>query len=264
VYNSFRQFCERLLRIPHDPEPPPGDEAATQIFRAAPNFYKYLLFLWALKSAGVLLIVCVPVGVPLVAGAVALSSQGKHSGWLLLLIPAFVLMLGVIARLFALAVLRLDFEKRWYVITDRSLRIREGVILVSEMTVNFANVQNLSVSQGPIQRALGIADLQVETAGGGGAARDQHAAARNLHTAMFRGIANAQEIRELIQERLKHLKDAGLGDPEEANANVAVPTAQRRDIVGGRQFEAALGQVLAEATALRHAIEGSHPHSLSH
>ena len=103
VYNSFRQFCERLLRIPHDPEPPPGDEAATQIFRAAPNFYKYLLFLWALKSAGVLLIVCVPVGVPLVAAAVALSSQGKHSGWLLLLIPAFVLMLGVIARLFALA-----------------------------------------------------------------------------------------------------------------------------------------------------------------
>jgi uncharacterized membrane protein YdbT with pleckstrin-like domain len=251
VYNSFRQFCERLLRIPHEPAPPPGDEAATRIFHAAPNFYKYLLLLWGLKTAAVLLIICVSLGFPVVAGAVALVSQGKPAGWLLLLIPALVLAVGVIARLFALAILRLDFEKRWYVITDRSLRIREGVMSVSEMTVNFANVQNLSVSQGPIQRALGIADLQVETAGGGGATRGQHAT-RNLHTAIFRGIANAQEIRELIQERLKGLKDAGLGDPEDAHAAAPVP---RAEIVAGPQFETALRQVLAEATALRRAVE---------
>lgn len=252
MYGSFRQFCERLLRIPHDPAPPPGDEAATRIFHAAPNFYKYLLLLWALKTAVVLLIVLVPFGAPLIAGAVALVSRGKPAGWLLLLIPAFVLAVGVITRLFALAVLRLDFEKRWYVITDRSLRIREGVMSVSEMTVNFANVQNLSVSQGPIQRALGIADLQVETAGGGGAARGEHAV-RNLHTAIFRGIANAQEIRELIQERLKGLKDAGLGDPEDAHAVAPVPAT--RTVVAGPQFETALRQVLAEATAMRRALE---------
>src|SRR5436305_7895664 len=86
VYSSFRQLCERLLRIPHDPLPPPGDEAATRIFNAAPNFYKYLLFLWGLKTAFVLFIICVPVGVPLVVAAVALSSRGKPAGWLLLLI----------------------------------------------------------------------------------------------------------------------------------------------------------------------------------
>ena len=251
MYNSFRQFCEHLLRIPHDPAPPPGDESATRIFHAAPNFYKYLLLLWTLKTAAVLLIICVSLGFPVVAGAVALVSQGKPAGWLLLLIPALVLAVGTIARLFALAILRLDFEKRWYVITDRSLRIREGVMSVSEMTVNFANVQNLSVSQGPIQRALGIADLQVETAGGGGAARGKHAV-RNLHTAIFRGIANAQEIRELIQERLKGLKGAGLGDPEDAHAAAPAPHAE---IVAGPQFEMALRQVLAEATALRRAVE---------
>ena len=251
MYNSFRQFCERLLRIPHDPAPPPGDEAATRIFHAAPNFYKYLLLLWGLKTAGVLLVTCVPLGVPLVVAAVTLSSQGKPAGWLLLLIPALVLAVGIVARVFALAVLRLDFEKRWYVITDRSLRIREGVMSVSEMTVNFANVQNLSVSQGPIQRVLGIADLQVETAGGGGAARNEHAT-RNLHTAIFRGIANAQEIRELIQERLKGVKDAGLGDPEDAQRDTLGLRAQ---IVAGPGFETALREVLAEATALRRALE---------
>jgi uncharacterized membrane protein YdbT with pleckstrin-like domain len=251
VYNSFRQFCERLLRIPREPEPPPGDEAAARIFHAAPNFYKYLLLLWGLKTAVALFIILVALGVPLFAGAVTLASQGKPAGWLLL-IPVVVLALGIVGRLFALAILRLDFEKRWYVITDRSLRIREGVVSVSEMTVNFANVQNLSVSQGPIQRALGIADLQVETAGGGGGARNEQAA-RNMHTAIFRGIANAQEIRELIQERLKGLKDAGLGDPEDAHSAEA---PQRMGVVAGDQFEMGLRQVLAEATALRRAIEG--------
>jgi membrane protein YdbS with pleckstrin-like domain len=252
VYNSFRQLCERLLRIPHDPAPPPGDEAATRIFNAAPNFYKYLLFLWGLKTAGVLFIICVPVGVPLGVAAVALSSQGKPAGWLLLIIPALVLAVGIAARLVALAILRLEFEKRWYVITDRSLRIREGVVAVSEMTVNFANVQNLSVSQGPIQRALGIADLQVETAGGGGAVRRDEHVIRNLHTAVFRGIANAQEIRDLIQERLKGLRDAGLGDPEDVRAAAPAPRGQ---LVAGPQSENALRQVLAEATALRRALE---------
>jgi len=200
MYKSFRAICERLLRIPHDPTPPPGDEAATRIFRAAPNSYKYLLFIWSLKTVGTVLTICLPLSVPPIIGAVTLSSKGKPWGWLLLVIPAFVLVLVIILRLFALAILRLDFEKRWYLITDRSLRIREGVVSVSEMTVNFVNVQNLSISQGPIQRILGIADLQVETAGGGSSAREQHAV-QNLHVAKFRGIDNAQEVRELIQAR---------------------------------------------------------------
>jgi len=242
------------LRIPHDPTPPPGHETATRIFNAAPNFYKYLLLLWVLKTAVVLLLVFGPFGVPLLVGGVALGSQGNPLGWLLLLIFIFILAVGIAGRLFALAVLRLDFEKRWYVVTDRSLRIREGVVSVSEMTVNFVNVQNLSISQGPIQRVLGIADLRVETAGGGGAAGHEHAGP-NLHTAIFRGIANAQEIRELIQERLKGLKDAGIGDPEDVHT---AGVAQRTEIMTAPQFEVVLSQILTEATALRGAIERRH------
>jgi hypothetical protein len=53
MFKAFREWCERVLRIPDDPEPPPGDEARTQRFRAAPNYYKYLLGLWAVKTAAV-------------------------------------------------------------------------------------------------------------------------------------------------------------------------------------------------------------------
>ena len=43
MFKAFRTWCEEILRIPGDPEPPPGDEARTQRFRAAPNYYRYLL-----------------------------------------------------------------------------------------------------------------------------------------------------------------------------------------------------------------------------
>jgi uncharacterized membrane protein YdbT with pleckstrin-like domain len=141
-----------------------------------------------------------------------------------------------------LAVLRLNFEKRWYIVTDRSLRIREGVATVREMTVNFANIQNISISQGPLQRILGIGDLRVDTAGGGGGGHGKQAS-QNLHTAWFRGIDNANDVRELIQQRLRVLKDSGLGDHEELNA--PAPKASFPALL------AALHDVHTEAAALR-------------
>jgi len=147
---------------------------------------------------------------------------------------------------FALAIVRLDYEKRWYVVTDRSLRVREGVVIVREMTITFANVQNLSVSQGPIQRALGLADLVVETAGGG-AAHGKHQPGLNLHTASFRGIENAPEVKDLIQRRLRALKNSGLGDHEEMHPQTNIDP-QRSNVLE------ALRAVHDEAVHLRLAL----------
>src|SRR5205814_3372587 len=128
------------------------------------------------------------------ATSLFLSKHVDFEGLLLLSIEGVALLFHLIGSFFFLAVVRLDYEKRWYLVTDRSLRIREGVVNVREMTVNFANIQNISISQGPLQRLLRIADLRVDTAGGGGGrAANTHHAAQNLHTAWFRGIDNAGE-----------------------------------------------------------------------
>jgi hypothetical protein len=102
------------------------------------------------------------------------------------------------------------------------------------------------VSQGPIQRALGIADLKVETAGGGsgGGQHPQHPSF-NLHTAYFRGIDNAEEVKQLIAARMRGQRDAGLGDQDDAPSPPAGPPAATD----------ALEAVLAEARALRLAVE---------
>jgi len=246
MYNSFRKFCERLLRIPHDPAPPPGDHVSTRIFLAAPNYYKYLLCLLGIRAAAGFLIVIVAIVIPFSVMAFTFTKQGKAWAALLWLIPVVIMALNILSSVFLLAVLRLNFEKRWYVVTDRSLRIREGVTTVREMTVNFANIQNISISQGPLQRMLQIADLRVDTAGGGSHQGKERS--ENLHTAWFRGIDNANEVRELIQQRLRRLKDSGLGDLEE-NA----PSAK---FEFSEAMLAAMREVRTEAAALRQAVAG--------
>lgn len=240
MYSVFRQTCERLLRIPHDPTPPPGDEASARVFRAAPAYFKYRLVLWGIGSVFALLFGVVFLGGP----NVALSMERQVPTAVKVLVgsgSALVFLLILTHTVFSLAVLRLDYEKRWYVVTDRSLRVREGVVKVREMTVTFANIQNVAVLQGPIQRALGLADLQVETAGGGSAHANQKQLGPNLHVAWFRGIDNAEEVKVLIQDRLRKLKDAGLGDREDHPAPAAPAPA----------FLDALRAVHAEAAALR-------------
>ena len=65
-----------------------------------------------------------------------------------------------------------------------------------------------------------------------------------LHLATcFRGIDNAAEVKELIQQRLRALKDSGLGDHEERHAATASESSPN--------FLEALRAVHVEARALR-------------
>ncbi|SDS39835.1 PH domain-containing protein [Opitutus sp. GAS368] len=155
------------------------------------------------------------------------------------------------------AIRRLDFEMRWYMVTDRSLRIRTGVARVQEITMSFANLQQVEVSQGPLQRVLGLADLKVQSAGGGDVAPGRQRHEDSLHIGYFHGVDNAHEIRDLIQERLRRFRDSGLGDPEEmqraalAAVHVApVETASSTDA----DVLAAARELAAEARALRVAL----------
>ncbi len=146
------------------------------------------------------------------------------------------------------AIVRLEFEQHWYIVTDRSLRIRTGILRLQESTMSFANIQQVEIRQGPLQRFLGLADVCVRSAGGGDTAAGPkgHGEETSLHLGVFEGVANAVEIRDLILERLRKFREAGLGDPEDAHA--APPPAP-----GGRTVTEAMGELLSEARALRRA-----------
>ena len=185
-----------------------------KVFRAAPNFYKLKLLLWALRQASGL----IGIVVFLVFWN---TSVGKKAPTGVNLAVDIMEMAGVamffIQLPFTYMLVRLDYELRWYIVTDRSLRIRAGVWNVRESTLTFANIQQITVRQGPLQRLLGIYDLEVTTAGGGGSGGHggQHGQGESMHSGYFHGIDNAPEVRGMMLERLRHLRDSGLGDPDE-------------------------------------------------
>jgi membrane protein YdbS with pleckstrin-like domain len=223
---NLRRALLDLLRVPHEPTAPEGDEHV-QIFRAAPNFFWYRVLKWFIKNAFGLAGLWMAVGFASVTVPRILPGQ-ITLGWITLSQDTMLLLfrlveLGAIAGFITQAVgtfllIRLDFEQRWYIVSDRSLRIREGLVRMSEQTVTFANVQNVSIRQGPIQRLLGIADLQVRTAGGKGSDNELEPGKTDLHVAHFRGIANPELVRNTMRERLRRHRDAGLGDPDDAPA----------------------------------------------
>lgn len=246
VANAF----SRLLRLPPPPSPPPGDEASALVFRASRKFLSYRTAAWGV-IAGLQLLPLV--GLPLILWNVSSGEAGKDT--ILRALALTILGFGVFLLVVSYALLRIDYAWRWYVVTDRSLRVREGIWRVREMTVTFANIQNLSIEQGPLQRLFGISDLRVDTAGGGGSAA--HAAAGhgklgpNLHSACLRGLDNPDTVRGAIQQRLRGRIDAGLGDPEDAAAAETLdPHEWSPDLIW------AASEMLTEAKALAAAASG--------
>ncbi len=203
LYEACRGVVLRVLKTPLEPpEPPAGSHASVQVFRASPRFLTYrMLGFWIAISV-------------------------LWIAWWVLLIAAFAerepapLVIAVLGAPLLLAVqfvgyfaTRIDYELRTYIVTDRSLRVREGAIVVKEMTVTHANVQNLHVVQGPLQRAFGISSLKVDTAGGGAGQKGQH---ETGHSIQMAGIENAHEVRDLVLGYLqRHGRTAGLGDPDD-------------------------------------------------
>jgi membrane protein YdbS with pleckstrin-like domain len=243
----LQSWLFRLLRVPAEPAPL-HDSGDLRAFRASPNLYRYNLAKWGLTQGGAL--VGLLVGLVLLRTVPGLANvTWGLSVPVFRVLEAFMWITFLVQLPVTYAMIRLDYELRWYLVSDRSLRIHQGLTTVREQTVTFANIQHMTVRQGPLQRLLGIADLEVRTAGGGASQAGQpQLSSGSLHTAYFRGVDNADEIRDLIRERVLLHRDAGLGDPDDAGELVP-PGAMRRD--GNTSLLDAAAELLAEVRALR-------------
>jgi uncharacterized membrane protein YdbT with pleckstrin-like domain len=248
MIDLIRASFLKLLRVPPEPMPPAGAPESIRIFRAARNFYYLKLIRWSVGQSatffGVLFVFALGFVINLGPATVPLR-----------IVKAIVLGIFLIQLPVSYLMIRFDYEMRWYIVTDRSLRIRHGLLNVREMTMTFANIQQISINQGPLQRLLGIADLQVRTAGGGSGESGGHyggghgGTSHSMHVGYFRGVQNAAEIRDLILERLRRWRDTGLGDPDEAVAEESAVAAHNLPL--GPKLLEATRFVLAEAQALR-------------
>jgi membrane protein YdbS with pleckstrin-like domain len=233
IYGGVWGILARLFLVPEEPPQLPSLHGEPiRSFRPAPNFLKYLL-LPALIGDVVISLVLIGAGVAI---SVAVPNLG---------IPLLAVLVIGLAFSFAVVVLSvyLRYDTTWYVLSDRSLRLRRGIWIIRETTITFENVQNVTVRQGPLQRFFGIADVLVETAGGGGGAATQHqGGAAPAHQGLIEGIADAPAIRDLLTSKMRASKSAGLGDDAAAS--------QGRPTVWTRAHLAALREVRDAALAL--------------
>ena len=263
MYETMKKFILRFLRVPLEPEDPMGDVDSLLVFRASWNFFRYRFMLWCFTNTFALLSTLVVPVVGLWALHESMQKKGHDfplSATLFIIILAGIILYAILQIIISYLALRLDYELRWYKVSDRSLRIREGVFNVREMTMTFANIQNIEIIQGPIQRLFGIADLKVETAGGGGGTLANRSQSTNqtffsFHIAYFRGIENAIEIRDLMRSRLEKIRSTGLGD-ESDPAVPESPSVTDKTLFSPDCLEM-LREIKNEATGLRQAAAAS-------
>lgn len=226
-YRGIWSFVTRWFLVPEKPPYLKGaDDTDVQAFRPAEGFLRYLkFFFWfglvafdgAVFIGWIALLIAVP--------------------WLgvLLTIPLWVIM--IVPDIFVYVGIHLRYDTTWYVLSDRSMRIRRGIWTIRETTITYDNIQNVSIRQGPLQRYFGISDVLVETAGGGASTGHGEGATVLGHAGLLEGISNANEVRQLIIDKWGESKSAGLGDEDPSELGLAGGRQSQHDPFNTRHLE---------------------------
>ncbi len=203
IYRGVWATIVSWFRVPSDPPTLPVTGEAVRAIRPAEGYLRYLKFLFwvALIPGDVLPIVgwtAIALTLPVLGAVLAVPALA------LIVLPDIVAYVGI----------HLRYDTTWYVLTDRSLRIRRGILSIHETTISFENVQNVEVRQGPLQRYFGIADVLVTTAGGGVAHHGKSGQSSTLgaHVGLLQGLDDADAVRNQILTYVERTRAAGLGD----------------------------------------------------
>ena len=158
LYQGLWGILARWFRVPVEPPTlptSPGESAKS--FRPDRAWLRYLKLKFWVGAAFAVAFVLV--------NTLAVAIAEPAAGLVLLIIESLFVVVPVAV---AFVALHLRYDTTWYVMSDRSLRIRRGIWVIRETTITFENVQNVELKQGPLQRHFGFANLIVQTAGGGG------------------------------------------------------------------------------------------------
>ncbi|HWP45265.1 MAG TPA: PH domain-containing protein [Blastocatellia bacterium] len=194
LYRGIWGVLVRWFAVPGEPPDLPAQEGEKiERFRPSPGFVRYLKFWFWL-------------GLTLIDGILFIGWVLSFfvSIWLGVALAPVFFVVAILPDILAYVAIHLRYDTTWYVFSDRSMRIRRGIWTIHETTITFENIQNVKIHQGPVERYFDIADVIVETAGGGGASKG--------HTGLIEGVSDAGRIRDLIMARVRKSRSAGLGD----------------------------------------------------
>ncbi len=105
------------------------------------------------------------------------------------------------------------YEKMWCVLTNKNLRLRNGIILQIEKTIPLENIQDLTFLEGPVLKAWNLSMIKVETAG----SSHQYGSQMRLI-----GVIDAHQFRSKVLSQRSHAKQGTVSVPRSQDAAVLV------------------------------------------
>lgn len=204
MIETLKSLIFPLLKVSETPPVIPAghdNDRFLRVVRAAPAFLKLRWLMIGLYFLSIAL--------PLIFSLLLLWVFSPVTSFPLFLLGILALVFFAVKTLTLAIVAKIEFDMRWYIVTDASLRVRSGVWTIRETTLSFHKIQNIRVQQGPVERLFGISTIVVETAGGGGAAPGAHAGGGG-HQAVLRGLDHPLEVRDHILTAMKAVKTQGV------------------------------------------------------
>ena len=200
VYKGVWKILSDWFKVPPTPpELPVEGDTPVLSFHPSLRFLSYLkLWFWIALTV---------VDLALIAGWIVIFIANSLVAWILA--PVFLAVI-ILPDIVAYVAIHVRYDTTWYVMSDRSLRSRRGAWLICEHTVTFENVQDVKVRRGPVQQLFGISTIVVETAGASEGEGENRFTVGNK--AILEGIEDPDRIRNLIMERVRRSRSAGLGD----------------------------------------------------
>ena len=137
-----------------------------------------------------------------------------------------------------------------YSIEEDSAKMKEGVFWKKNVTVPYLKITNVDITHGPIQRALGIGVIHVQTAGAGG----QQGQKAELK---INGVKDLEELRDKILRNIKDYHSSRSRDIEKPPAQTGGKTGSKESISPGvvSRDSLILNKILQELSAIRKKLE---------
>lgn len=150
-------------------------------------------------------------GVNSAAAAIFALERPEPALWKLYLIRALLSGPGLVI---ALPVLWFRYYTLRYRFDSEGIHMKVGILFRREVNVTYARIQDIHLSSGLIQRWLGLADVQIQTASGTAGAE-----------LTIEGFHNSEAIRDFLYTRMRGARDKAPGTPP------VLPTAAGGDEV---------------------------------
>ncbi len=120
--------------------------------------------------------------------------------------------------------------------------MRWGLLFRKEVLLNYARIQDIHLVSGIIERWLGLARIQIQTAAGSANAE-----------MTLEGLLEYQAVRDFLYSRMRGVKERASSPA--ASARMAAQGAAGLDAKTAEELTATLRAVCEELRALRQAIE---------